>query len=176
MPPLENFALFFSNFCSSMNVDKWSLSLPHGEKRSIVLYRVRLQRLQKTWTHAKGRVLPKTQSHYLLLFLHLRAWEPRHFTLTFRLGYELWQLGGCSIGSVEACSRQESFTWLKKTELSQGGKGLQGYGCSFRSFVNPEPLSFCDIPLDLTPPSGQFGWLSHPNSRVTQTCCWHQSA
>lgn len=94
---LANVLFFELQFCSSMNLDKQSLSLPDGDKMSIMPYTVGLQvlqELQNIWAHAKRCVLPQTQSQYLLLFWYFKAVESRHLTLTFRLGYELLLRGG----------------------------------------------------------------------------------
>lgn len=166
-------------FCSGMNLDKWSLSLPHGDKRSVVPCTVELQGLQKTWTHANGCVLPKTQSQYLLLFWCFRTLEPRHLTLTFRLGCDLLQLGGRSMGWWRlALDMRVSLDWKRQRTKSrwQRTAGLQV--CSFHSLVNESwALQWvCEIPPGLLPPSGQFGWLNPTHSKVTHTWYWHQDA
>lgn len=140
---------------------------------------VELQGLQKTWTHANRCVLLKTQSQYLLLFWRFRTLEPRHLTLTFRLGYDLLQLGGCSMGWWRlALDMRVSLDWKRQRTKSrwQRTAGLQV--CSFHSLVNESwALQWvCEIPPGLLPPSGQFGWLNPPHSKVTHTWYWHQDA
>lgn len=114
------------------------------------------------------------------------ALEPRHLTLTFRLGSELLSLGGCTWVGGGLFYKWE-FPLTVKDELSQrpGGKGLQGYKCSFCSLENEwilrPPVSLWDTPgFDTTLWSV---WVtqsptqrSHPHNEVTHTCCWHQGA
>lgn len=108
------------------------------------------------------------------------ALEPRHLTLTFRLGSELLSLGGCTWVGGGLFYKWE-FPLTAKDELSQrpGGKGLQGYKCSFCSLENEwilrPPVSLWDTPgFDTTLWSV---WVtqsptqrSHPHLLLTSGC------